>query len=385
MNNNTREKQPFNKKRALLHTALSFCALILVSLIFLKPIIILKDAKQNIKDGNYDLAYRQLRTISDLKEAKELLSQLSRKCSTVIGTGTDRNYDPWSSSESDPSMPFEPDTESFVGKYVCEYDSFGRIIHSTAIFQSRAAETFYFYDNSGRLCASDTKDGAQITYSYNTSGMLVSELIKYSSGKPYKRTDNTYNDLNQLIRTEVTSYASDGTEHITVHMYIYDEGGRVTRKDDLAKGEIRSRFEYEYDKRGNKTAERYYIFSPSEDTLKLSYQIGYQYDEKGNLIREDQENGRNEYTYNKKGQLTKTEIFYGESTVPSKRYTYTYTDFGLLKTEKADTLHYDDIVNSVKTTYTYDSYGSLIEKRTDYPSGEPDIMTYSNYKTYFDP
>ena len=143
-----------------------------------------------------------------------------------------------------------------------EYNSENKMI-TQIIDKMPAFALNYTYDQQGRLIKMMRKDTLQTdTYEYDADNRIVKTQTCWNIGS---------NDF-QFV-------------------YKYDECGKLVQK-------IRKRFNYvikdwktsakyvfEYNKKGYKTSETYFVYNSKNDTVELNYRDSYGYNKQGNVVK----------------------------------------------------------------------------------------------------
>ncbi|MCG2796718.1 MAG: hypothetical protein L6427_12830, partial [Actinomycetia bacterium] len=141
--------------------------------------------------------------------------------------------------------------------------------------------TAYDYDSSGRMISKTYPNGIETRYSFDGGGAL-SSLDVAKASVPVK----TY-QVARDARANVTSVTEDGTQTTT---YTYDASSRLTGENNPWTGDVN----YTYDPAGNRLTRE----KQGEPTLTYAYNTADQL---------TSDSGGNSYTYNTRGDLTKTE------------------------------------------------------------------------------
>ncbi len=166
----------------------------------------------------------------------------------------------------------------------------------------------YSYDKVGSRLTMKDPDGKITKYSYDALNRLIS--VTDPQGKVTKYTYDTVNNLVavSLPNTTSTSYTYDnlnrllkltnqkGTTKLSEFSYTYDRAGRRTSINLLD-----GRLDYSYDARGQLTQE---VKTSSQN----SYSISYAYDAAGNRLRMITNEAEHSYLYNELNQLAQEDI-----------------------------------------------------------------------------
>jgi RHS repeat-associated protein len=271
-----------------------------------------------------------------------------------------------------------PDNKTYNSK-TNTYDYVGNKITAT---DYKGNETKYIYDKAGRLIKTVDPLGNETNLSYNTANLLIKKVEPDNKITTYK-----YNEKKQLI--EEKTYLDNSTEKF-YSTFKYDNVGnlieKVVGKEKDVNKEISSKItykynninqitdeihqinatdtnllQYEYDKNGNKIAEKNYI---TKDKTKY-FMNSYQYDILDNLIEERHklvENSNinqesiNKYTYdNENNILSRSKLT--EHGYITENYTYDYKN----RISKKTMLQDED--TNITITYTYDNRGNTIANK----------------------
>ncbi len=234
----------------------------------------------------------------------------------------------------------------------------------TEVYQiaSDGTETLYYsYSNEE---TTDSGKTARI-YSANTLGTEVSRKVtdntaSYTAGS-HAFTVQSAEDAANRTATE-TLTAGDKTLGTTSRTY--DEHGRVTA-ETITYGENQLYLSYQYDDQGRLTYYRQGRDADKNDDAQISR---YQYDSKGQLVREniffdnDLASITRTYTYDKRGNITSAKTYaYTEGDLadqaPTKSYTCTY--------KSGDDVWEDELVNATaideSSSLLYDENGNPVK------------------------
>lgn len=189
----------------------------------------------------------------------------------------------------------------------------------------------------------------------------------YLNGEFYTMKEYTYDEYGR-VKTSC-EYEEDGSKGIKIQ-YIYDDLGNLVEElwsepgiEDMVAMDIR-RF---YDSAGNKVYESQLVYEYQE--LKLTYEYQWEYDENGNMIRQQYNSTwadgsgdgvasdfRYEYEYDGNGNVV-TRREYGSDQELRETINYIYDEQGRKKT--VQTLSGDGRGES-EEQYTYDEHGSIV-------------------------
>ncbi len=258
--------------------------------------------------------------------------------------------------------------------------------HTTVITDPLGAETHFTYDELGRLKTMTDREGRTTDYTYDDAGRLASVSLPLTRTAVYTR--NTLGLLTHItdLRGKVWEFGYSTMGRRTSHTdplsnqwtYEYDERGRlhqVTYPDtttaihsyDPASQITQTihsdgpTLNYTYDDAGR-------LLTANHSSAGLTASISLTYDDRGDVINSQDEDGANFGATYDDGQRLKTVTYDGQATV-----TYTYDERDLLirveddRSEAWMNFTYDDDgrltyvqrSNGVDTTYTYDDAGRV--------------------------
>ncbi|MDB9518158.1 putative Ig domain-containing protein, partial [Roseofilum reptotaenium CS-1145] len=288
------------------------------------------DSNNNRTEYKYDAIGRQIEVKSDENNWVRYTYDTAgnRRTETYYAEGTS-----WSNTYDDKGRVIAfTDPNNKVIRY--EYHQSGQL---KAIIDPRQGKTAYKYDENGQLTQVTDALGQVTKYEYNDEQNRLTAVILDNG----KRSTTAYNDEENSVT--VTDFNGDAIK------YVYDESGSLQHKELLASGTSVS---YGYDE----TTRTETITSERGTTV-------YQYDELGQLIsRTDPEgpyleSGASlEYTY-EEGYLT------GVKT-PSREIGYGYDEEGNLASVTTD---------EGTTVYEYLN-GELV--KTIFPNDTAEIIVY---------
>ncbi|KMK68604.1 VWD domain-containing protein [Puniceibacterium sp. IMCC21224] len=232
------------------------------------------------------------------------------------------------------------------------YDTGGRI--TTATWPDGTALEFD-YDAQGNLTGYTNRRGDDVSYTYDTRGRLLSESDSSAGSTSY-----SYNDAGLLV----SATGADGATTLD-----YDSAGRVTQIDYPGGTSLI----YTYNDAGLRASlsdgagyEVFYAYDALGRLTGLSNADGpivsYDYDAAGNLMREENGNGTvSTYSYDTAGRLTRIDNLDADSTIHSFN-AYTYDDAGQRVTNQSQ---------DGTWSYDYDAIGQLTS--ADFVSVNPAI------------
>ena len=238
--------------------------------------------------------------------------------------------------------------------------------------QDNEIYTVYQYDKNGNLVfmESDYGDyGATTNYTYNEKGQLI-YIESVNAEKVKTTTAYTYDEAGNRVTQE---WNCDG--ETTKYELTYDSQHRcLTKKQINANGDT-FLTTYRYDVDGNKTYERIdypddtwyeqnFLYITKDKPLREwgsdsnggNYESTYVYDEAGLLQKYTVAGEEHTYAYDEKGQLIQ------ENNPDGTVITYTYDEAGNRVTEK----HAVADGNEYITTHTYDESGRLLSAENNH-------------------
>ncbi len=236
------------------------------------------------------------------------------------------------------------------------YDSMGRL----ALMDDVTGESFYTYDEAGRVTKAKDGNGREISYEYDVFGNVTE--VTYPDGR---KVSYTYDALDRMtgvtdLDGKTTAYVYDADGNLTEAKredgetrITYDELGRVTGLVNTHEGKTISLYGYAYDGRGNIIQEKIRLYDGDSYVEKENC---YTYDGLSQLIRsEEKEEGKpsvtTTYLYDPAGNRLQMEtVTDGEKLTVN----YTYDEAGrLVKLEDSE---------EGETLYTYDKAGNLVKE-----------------------
>lgn len=220
-------------------------------------------------------------------------------------------------------------------------------------------ETLYYsYSNE------ETTDSGKTTriYSANTLGTEVSRKVtdntaSYTAGSHAFTVQSAEDSANRTATETLTA----GDKTLGTTSRTYDEQGRVTA-ETITYGDNQLYLSYQYDDQGRLTYYRQGRDADKDDDAQISR---YQYDSKGQLVREniffdnDRAGITRTYTYDKRGNITSAKTYkYNTGDLsdqtPTKSYTCTY--------KSGDDVWEDELVNATaideNSSLLYDANGN---------------------------
>ena len=282
------------------------------------------DSENNRTEYKYDAIGRQIEVKSDENNYVRYTYDTAgnRRTETYYAEGTS-----WSNTydELGRVIAFTDPNNNITRS---EYNESGQL---TAVIDPLGGKTAYEYDENGQLTQVTDALGQVTKYEYKDAQNRLTAVILPDG----VRSTTAYNDEENSVT--VTDFNGDGIK------YIYDESGSLQQKDLLASGTSVS---YGFDE----TTRTETITSDHGTTV-------YQYNELGQLIsRTDPDGTSLEYTY-EDGYLT------GVKT-PNREIGYGYDEEGNLASVTTD---------EGTTVYEYEN-GQLV--KTIFPNNTAEIITY---------
>ncbi len=273
---------------------------------------------------------------------------------------------------------------SFYDNYQTVYDNKG---------QKTQQDLYYFNDNlcyrylfiytkngllkEKQILDSDGKSLYKYIYKYDENGNETEQNIVYHDGSLMNKTKAQYSKDLLMMKT----FFDDKGNITTSNEYYYNQDNKLIRFIiyEGSKKLISSRYEYTYDKKGNRLSEELYYSNDS-----LGHRCTYTYDSRGNILEEMQYNqsgmlfSKIVYRYNSEGKIIETS-HYNENNTLSSQYIYKYNDKGMLveMQKTGENLNY-------KTSYVYldqDRHNNWV-KRIEYLDDKPVRITVRTFEYY---
>ena len=235
---------------------------------------------------------------------------------------------------------------SLYYKFICSYDTKGKLIDKTY---------------------KDDKYSRKIKYTYDKNENMIEKSTYDENGDILGKAEFSYDKNGNMIESSLS-----GLEGREKAKYSYDKNGNKIEKNSYDEnGELSGRVKYSYDSKG-------IIIEISEygPAGKLFYRIKYRYDPSGNMTEEYTDYGYNEYlgdqsytyrryNYDKKGN----KIEYSIKMDGSEEGKLSYDSKGNLikksiRGSECDNDYYSEI------EYSYDKKGNMIEKNESGYFGE---------------
>ncbi len=266
-------------------------------------------------------------------------------------------------------------------------------------YTTRSSESItYAYDQQGNLLSESDGTSGPANYTYNSAGRLLSATSADGT------TTISYDDTGNITQIQYPnglslSYTYDEAgnrssmtdQHGNVQYYTYDAAGRLATISNAA-GQLVA---YTYDNAGNLLQEENgngtvtnYSYDAAGRLLTIlnldsegneNSHVIYTYDELGQRVGMETQDGTWSYGYDGTGQLLSAEFVSTNSEIADKSIQYNYDDAGNRTSviEDGDETVYvinelNQYVSVGDDTYTYDDNGNLISK-TD----EGGIWNYS--------
>ncbi len=272
----------------------------------------------------------------------------------------------------------------------CEYNSSGFV--SKVTDPMGGVETYNEYDHAGNVLSVTDRNSNTIRNTYSAYGLKKSRSESSPETKEY-----TYDGLGHLIKSSSVNKDGETVEET----YSYDGLGRLT----LSTGNNGDTQSYSYDSNSNLMS--YELNGEGENEVSYEYDAlnrltkltnngiitTYEYDENGNLLKKEQDNGvSTEYVYNDAGLVTSLMTMKGNDVYTSSTVSYLLN--GMISavnlSGNAKWYNYDlagrlkeELVNSgigipMYANYKYDAYGNRTEKSSYADNGETiDTTVYS--------
>lgn len=252
------------------------------------------------------------------------------------------------------------------------YDSNKNLILKTVSFSFAVFNEYYKYDKNNNLV---NKNWFRYYPAYDTSTILLNtevyeydafnHLIKKEWGE--NRADFfKYNSLGNKIE-EGYGYSTKRKKYhyIPSQGFVYDSNNRLIKSFRIGKGNLyRTETYYEYDNEGREIEIKTYKIS--NDTV-LDYHLTKEYNEKGELIKEESKIGSGTH--------------FSPKYIECKKKITAYDNYGnITQIRLSECKRYDEKTKSYeyyekiyRYVYTYDSYGNWI-KREEFEGESEDTL-----------
>lgn len=229
----------------------------------------------------------------------------------------------------------------------------------------------YYYDRNDDLIKEESylADGTldyYTLYSYDENGNETSREFYLGDGTPDGTTLSEYNENGDIVKEIFTV---DGYENII--KYEYDEYGNLIRQDSLDSSGYAYVCEYKYDENGNLLKQSY---GDSNGVLEITEN---EYDESGNLIKYsyDSLSAENHLIgyekYNENGSLTETWIKFADGNQLFHEY---YADGATCKRQT----HIE--LGGTKTVKDFDESGIIFKETFTYSDGSELIFEFDEHE-----
>ncbi len=229
------------------------------------------------------------------------------------------------------------------------YDSAGRMVSKVHRMDGEITENLSFeYDAAGNLISERNgfaQGGEQLTnYSYDDSGKLILKVISDEDGNEEGREILNYEGDNLMLQ-ETVNETGEKTSSITFIYKDNAEGKSLSEEiEERPQEGIFYRTVYDggsvitYDRKGSKVSaqlrkydEKGQLVETRISTLQRDVTIFYEYDEKGNLVREERLNGGHPVFlarnfYDEAGNLVISEVTEAGSGLVTDRFEYVFQD-----------------------------------------------------------
>ena len=256
-------------------------------------------------------------------------------------------------------------TYDSVGNLTSFTDQGGQVNYSynavnlvTTLTEPGGAQTTFSYDANNRRTATNYPNGVTLSLTYDKAGNQTSITGKNAGGSTLSGYSYSYGGTH--LRQSMTD-----TVLGQLNTYQYDSMNRLI-KDTVTQGSNQvNKFEYSYDKAGNRTSQTIngtatsYSYNAANELTSTSAGVSYGYDANGNLTSIS--TGNEAFTYNAKNQTTAINgismTYSGadqNQRVQANGTSYVNAPLGI-----------NSMTNSSGTTYyTRDNRGNLIDERT---------------------
>lgn len=287
------------------------------------------------------------------------------------------------------------------------YDDSGRVTAMTDYEHENGGlkplrYTGYSYNAFGELAESWEVDGTSspttaqktahlITYTYGADGSCTS--VSYpDNGNGVEQLKYTYNSQKQL--TKITAELSDGRTR-TVSEYTYTADGKVAVRKDYE----------DFAGTGSQYIQRTYTYDSFDRVLSMVYNEGstsdtpeeshtYQYDKASRIIHEETslnwtgqtaaESEVKDYTYDAKGQLTKSVLLDQDQVQTTTEYTYDTVGNRLKQVETLFAQKENKQLGKEETSYTYNGLDQLLTSQVQETTGTASASSVSSVVYSYD-
>tara|TARA_R110001583_G_scaffold16263_1_gene66610 strand:+ start:895 stop:1629 length:735 start_codon:yes stop_codon:yes gene_type:complete len=178
------------------------------------------------------------------------------------------------------------------------YDKYGNLIES--IYRNDSSiirHNIFVYNKNGNLLSSQSTGISGKTtimsYKYDKKGNNIEELVRNEDGKFLKKNFYKYNLKNQRIYLQSFNEDETPQEGMVTHSYDVNGNEYDSRVHDF-QGKLKYFYREHYDKFNNKILTEKFEVKGKDTILNYASPIAYNYDVKGNIIRETH--------YNQKGE-----------------------------------------------------------------------------------
>ncbi|MEW4286212.1 DNRLRE domain-containing protein [Priestia koreensis] len=231
--------------------------------------------------------------------------------------------------------------------YTYSYDGNDNITH----INSNKGTTSYTYNKLDELIKEELPDGTSISYDYDSVGNRISKSVIKSGSTT---TSYDYNDANQLVSVDGTTYTYDANGNLQSdgsNTYVYNTFNQLEEVKDSQGQTIAT---YTYDEDGKRVSS-----TTSSGTVKYFYdgdKVLYETDGSNNVLRE--------YTYDNDGH---------PSTITTNGNTYYYLYNG-----HGDVIALTDESGNMVASYSYDAWGNILSQTGEMADVNP--YRYAGYR-----
>ena len=283
-----------------------------------KDVKVLTAVKQVKGDGTVRVDYRYSLTDNRLLTAMDLQEGSAELDVTL-------DYD--EAAKKVTLTAVNPDPASTDASVTVEWNDAGQVIAATETEDGYVWKTEFTYNEAGDYATKkvycDGKLTSTVTYTYHSSGKLMTEYKTNGDGTLVYQKTNVYDEYGNKLSYTVDH--GDGDVRVDRYSYTYDDNGNVTCKQDYDdEGRETSKTEYTYDENGRMETKQTY----NDDGIK-SGKYSYTYDSNGNVLKEQKYNSWGEpsssieCTYDEDGRLIKETSLNSDGEL-DRTLTYTY-------------------------------------------------------------
>ncbi len=311
-----------------------------------------RKAEGLVEAGDYEQAYTLFRSLGNFRDAKDRLNDFLWVCDSY--------------TTDDAAMGKKID-------YRYTYDDAGRLLKKVTTVDGKTTTTTYTYDDKGNelSCTISDANGVinseETSYEYDVNGNMTA-AITVNAENAYTMVFYGYDERGNLAKATKTIGNNTSEERTYVYderdtlvearhgdrvRFLYDGDGKLTQKISLNK-DGKNIGTYTYDKNGK-------ILSMTSDASDAT--IVCEVDRKGRILTREYKNftpsSKEEYTYDRKGNVIKAVVEQVSEETTRTEYTYTYNEQGDVLAETVLTGE-----EPHENRWTYDEYGNVLSCET---------------------